>query len=127
MQDDRVGLLMLDTTYSPPIPIGIKTGDADLDGFPDLLPIIAHNGALYGIATTPWVLQSIPCTDRIKKNLGKCPSGRRFFEPVTSHVDPLRAITDARGVAFLDMDEDVRPHTIRSFCFVLTVSRTGNP
>jgi integrin alpha FG-GAP repeat containing protein 1 len=87
--------------------MGLKIGDADLDGFPDLLPIIAHNGEVYGVATTPWLLRSVPCNVNYDKNLGGCPTGRRAFDPVSKEVGVLQAISDARGVAFLDMDEDV--------------------
>lgn len=104
---DRIGLLINDNTYNPPLPLGIKIGDSDLDGFPDMLPIIAHNGNVAGISTTPYVLHSVPCDDAARKKFGKCPQGRRFFQPVTKNVEPLEEITDARGVAFLDMDEDV--------------------
>ncbi|KIO28141.1 hypothetical protein M407DRAFT_72199 [Tulasnella calospora MUT 4182] len=106
LDTDRIGLLIYDTTYNPPLPLGIKVGDADLDGFPDILPIIAHNGNVYGISTTPWLLHSVPCNDGARKKLGKCPQGRRYFEPVTKSVGPLEEITDARSVTFLDMDED---------------------
>ncbi|KAG8892085.1 hypothetical protein FRB99_002968 [Tulasnella sp. 403] len=107
METERLGLLLFDTTYKPPLPLPLKIGDADLDGFPDLLLLVAHNGGLFGIATTPWLLQSVPCTGRIRKASGSnCPQNRRFYEPVTRHVEPLQEITDARGAAWLDIDED---------------------
>ncbi|KAG6899532.1 hypothetical protein C0993_009348 [Termitomyces sp. T159_Od127] len=78
---DSPSLLALDTTYTPPIPLSLKLGDANLDGFPDILLITAS---------------------------GKDPSGqgRRGWELAKSGADPLSTIKDARSVAFLDVDED---------------------
>jgi len=55
---------------------------------------------------TPKLLFSEPCA----KGLGGCDKngeGRRGFQLVTKGAEILEAVTDARGVAFLDMDEDV--------------------
>jgi integrin alpha FG-GAP repeat containing protein 1 len=96
-------LLVLDTTYSPSIPLPIKLGDANLDGFPDLLLITSNPSDQ---SRTPKLLLSEPCA----KGLGGCNengNGRRGFELVTKGAEPLEAVKDARGVSFLDMDEDV--------------------
>jgi hypothetical protein len=95
-------LLVLDTTYSPSIPLPIKLGDANLDGFPDLLLIVSNPDQ----SRTPKLLLSEPCA----KGLGGCDengNGRRGFELVTKGAEPLETVKDARGVSFLDMDEDV--------------------
>ncbi|KAG0706515.1 hypothetical protein DFH29DRAFT_988042 [Suillus ampliporus] len=95
-------LLVLDTTYSPSIPLPIKLGDANLDGFPDLLLIVSNPSDL---SRTPKLLFSEPCA----KGLGGCDKqgeGRRGFRLVTKGAEALEAVKDARGVAFLDMDED---------------------
>ncbi|KAG1748835.1 uncharacterized protein EDB91DRAFT_1111126 [Suillus paluster] len=95
-------LLVLDTTYSPSIPLPIKLGDANLDGFPDLLLIVSNPSDL---SHTPKLLLSEPCA----KGLGGCDKkgeGRRGFHLVTKGAETLEAVKDARGAAFLDMDED---------------------
>ncbi|KAF9045767.1 hypothetical protein BDZ89DRAFT_1058727 [Hymenopellis radicata] len=79
-------LLVLDTTVSPAIPVPIKLGDANLDGFP-----------IY--------LYSVPCG----KGVAGCSaqgSGKRGWELEAGGADVMDVISDARGVAFVDMDED---------------------
>lgn len=100
------GLLFSDTTYNPPLPVALKIGDADLDGFPDILAIVSHLSQ-YRMDNKPWMLRSIPCDGKPLSDNGRCARGRRTFELVTHHVEALATINDARGVAFLDMDEDV--------------------
>ncbi|KAJ8581014.1 hypothetical protein M405DRAFT_869047 [Rhizopogon salebrosus TDB-379] len=95
-------LLVLDTTYTPTLPLPIKLGDANLDGFPDLL-FIVYNPS--DNSQTPKLLFSEPCV----RGLGGCDEngeGRRGFQLVTKGAEALEAVKDARGVAFLDMDED---------------------
>ena len=82
----------------------IKLGDANLDGFPDLLLIVFNPSDL---SQTPKLLFSEACT----KGLGGCDKngeGRRGFRLVTNGAEPLEAVQDARGVSFLDIDDDVR-------------------
>lgn len=95
-------LLILDTTNTPSIPIAPSIGDANLDGFPDMLLII--NG-------TPRLLISQSCT----KGLPGCNSdgsGRRGWKEagkgLSLNAKILQTITDARGASFVDIDEDVR-------------------
>lgn len=93
-------LLLYDMTATPPIPIPLRIGDVDLDGFPDLLPIIAYDDG----SATPELLISIACT----KGAPGCLGARgRTFERLVKDVVPLGHIKDARGVAFLDLDDDV--------------------
>jgi len=82
----------------------IKLGDANLDGFPDLLFIVFDPSDL---SQTPKLLFSEPCT----KGLGGCDKngeGRRGFQLVTKGAETLEAVRDARGVSFFDMNDDVR-------------------
>lgn len=93
---------MLDTTFSPAIPLPVRIGDTNLDGFPDLLVIAATADR-----HTPKLLISEPCT----KGLPGCDAsgrGRRGFRLLETGAESLEAVYDARGVAFMDMDEDVR-------------------
>ncbi|KAJ7246549.1 hypothetical protein B0H12DRAFT_1203288 [Mycena haematopus] len=92
-------LVVLDTTPVPALPISLKLGDANLDGFPDLLVIIAS-----GQDHVPKVLFSVPCGAGV---LG-CRSGHRKhgWSVATKGMETLDAIKDARSVSFLDIDED---------------------
>jgi integrin alpha FG-GAP repeat containing protein 1 len=92
-------LLLVDTTFSPALPIPIRIGDADLDGFPDLLPIVASKSG-----TSPTMLFSKSCS---KGGVGCKNKDGRTFVPLDEDINALADITDARGVTFLDMDEDV--------------------
>jgi hypothetical protein len=95
--------VVLDTTQVPALPISVKLGDANLDGFPDLLLIVAS-----GQDHVPKMLLSVPCGPGV---LG-CGSGhgRHGWSVATKGTETLDAVKDARSVSFLDMDEDVRFH-----------------
>ncbi|KAG5350908.1 hypothetical protein C0989_008806 [Termitomyces sp. Mn162] len=97
---DSPSLLALDTTQTPPIPLSLKLGDANLDGFPDILLITGS-----GKDRIPRLIFSKPCA----AGLAGCSangSDRRGWELAKSGADPLSTIKDARSVAFLDVDED---------------------
>lgn len=93
-------LLVTDTTYDPPIPLSIRLGDANLDGFPDFLTIIAS-----GNDRTPYLVYSVACAPSVAgcKSDG---SGRRGWKVADAGTESLKKVKDARGVTFLDMDED---------------------
>ena len=106
-------LLVLDTTTTPPIPIPVKVGDANMDGFPDLLFITssAPHGGFLGIGSKteqiPRLAFSVPCS----KGVAGCDTygnGHRGFSVLQIGAEKLTSITDARGASFLDLDEDVR-------------------
>jgi hypothetical protein len=92
--------VVLDPTQVPQLPIAVKLGDANLDGFPDMLVIISD-----GNNHTPKMLFSVPCGAGV---VG-CGSGRgkRGWSVATKGTEVLDAVNDARSVSFLDMDEDV--------------------
>jgi integrin alpha FG-GAP repeat containing protein 1 len=92
---------VLDTTHSPPLPIPLKIGDANLDGFPDILLITAS-----GKTRTPKLLWSVPCASGVS-GCGADGSGHRGWKLATKDVDSLATVTDARSVSFVDLDEDV--------------------
>jgi len=97
-------LLVLDTTQNPPLPIPIKLGDANQDGFPDLLAIVV-SGTGSKKSHTPQLAFSVPCASGV----GGCDKdghGRRGWSVVTKGAGPLKSVQDARSVSFLDMDED---------------------
>ncbi|KAJ6515434.1 hypothetical protein C8R45DRAFT_956505 [Mycena sanguinolenta] len=92
-------LVVLDITPVPALPISLKLGDANMDGFPDLLLIIAT-----GQDRVPKVLFSVPCGPGV---FG-CVSGhgKHGWSVATKGAETLDAIKDARSVSFLDIDED---------------------
>ena len=92
---------MLDTTFNPPLPIALKLGDVNLDGFPDLLAI-----TVTGRDQTPHLIYSVPCETNLV-GCAKDGSGRRGWKLATKGVKTLEDVKDARSVTFLDMDEDV--------------------
>ncbi|KLO15303.1 hypothetical protein SCHPADRAFT_914476 [Schizopora paradoxa] len=104
-------LLVLDTTANPAIPLPVKLGDANLDGFPDMLLITSSSphGGFLGIGETtdrtPYLIYSVPCA----KGVIGCDAkgnGRRGWHVVKKDVDVMNAIKDARSVSFFDVDED---------------------
>ena len=92
---------MLDTTFSPPLPVSIKLGDANLDGFPDFLIITGS-----GKDRIPSLVYSVPCAVGVV-GCGKDGLGDRGWKVATRGVESLQAVKDARSLSFLDMDEDV--------------------
>jgi integrin alpha FG-GAP repeat containing protein 1 len=87
-------LHVLDTSFSPAQPILPRTGDANLDGFPDLLLITEGRVRLL----------SAPCTRGVP---GCAAQGvRRGWREMVKGVEPLAGITGARIAVFVELDED---------------------
>ncbi|KAI6036999.1 hypothetical protein BKA83DRAFT_687075 [Pisolithus microcarpus] len=100
LESTSESIVVVDSTFPPPIPLPIRLGDTNLDGFPDLMFIVAN-----GDVRTPKLLVSEPCA----KGLPGCDQngrGRRGFRLVHKDTESLEAIRDARGVTFVDLDED---------------------
>ncbi|THU96321.1 integrin alpha N-terminal domain-containing protein [Dendrothele bispora CBS 962.96] len=94
-------LLVQDTTFPPAIPLSIKLGDVNLDGFPDLFFIVSTPQG-----NVPKLVYSVPC-GRGVPGCAADGSGRRGWQIAgTKGTESLEAVKDARGVAFIDMDED---------------------
>ncbi|KAF8319364.1 hypothetical protein DL93DRAFT_2124690 [Clavulina sp. PMI_390] len=99
-KDGTDSLLLFDTTFSSSLPIPLKVGDIDLDGFPDLVPIVVRpDGSM-----TPFVLLSHSCGSSHAD--GCTSSAGRTFKVLSTGTSALTSISDARSVAFLDIDED---------------------
>jgi len=97
-------LVVLDVSYTPPLHIPLKLGDVNLDGFPDILAIVAPSGSR-SPDRIPKLAVSTPCGNGIP-GCGQYGSGSRGWEVLTGE-ESLDSVHDARSVAFLDMDEDV--------------------
>lgn len=112
---------MLDTTFNPPIPLSLKLGDANLDGFPDIITITGS-----GNDRVPSLVFSVPCA----KNAAGCSAdgtGRRGWRLATGGAKPLKTVKDARAVSFVDLDEDVRLPTRLLFLQTNRVMIIGHP
>lgn len=96
-------LLVLDTTHTPPLPIPLKLGDANLDGFPDILSIIVSGSKS---DQTPKLVFSVPCAKGVVGCRADGGGRRGWQEAPRKGTETLESVKDARGVAFLDMDED---------------------
>jgi integrin alpha FG-GAP repeat containing protein 1 len=93
--EDSAKLHVFDTSFSPSQPILPRTGDANLDGFPDLL-LITEGRVRLLIST------------RCARGVPGCaaPGARRGWREMRKGIDPLAAIKDARIAVFVDLDED---------------------
>lgn len=105
---------MLDTSTSPSLPTAPRLGDANLDGFPDLLLITGTNSdrtrKAHLILSEPYGGSGV---------LGCNVDGaRRGWKEVKKDVGDFDTVVDARGVAFLDMDEDVSDHVVPGMVLV---------
>ena len=98
---DSPGLLVQDTTQSPSLPLPLRFGDVNLDGFPDLLAI-----SVSGRKHIPNLIYSVPCAAGVA-GCTEDGSGRRGWEIATKGVEALQNVQDARSLSFLDIDEDV--------------------
>ncbi|KAI0810948.1 hypothetical protein BC629DRAFT_1589690 [Irpex lacteus] len=100
-------LLVLDTTQSPSVPIPIKLGDVNQDGFPDILAIVA-SGTTGRSDRTPRLAYSVECHGgKHGKSVPGCAgNGRRGWSVLQKGAEVMSEVRDAVGVAFLDMDED---------------------
>jgi len=119
-QSPSPSLLVQDTTFSPAIPLSLKLGDANLDGFPDLFFIVSTSAG-----TTPKLVYSVPC-GRGVPGCAADGGGKRGWQVVGSKgTESLEAVKDARGVAFIDMDEDVHRFSFLLICIELTTDHQG--
>ncbi|KAG8784926.1 hypothetical protein FRC12_018139 [Ceratobasidium sp. 428] len=126
----QTSLLLADISHTPPLPLPLRLGDANSDGYPDILAVVVERA---GVDRIPVLLYNLPgkhgpgASSSLTSSLGEDMQGllmarnvtseigtraaakgvgRRTFKPVKSGAEVLSEITDARGVAFLDLDED---------------------
>ncbi|KAF8352219.1 hypothetical protein F5887DRAFT_874393 [Amanita rubescens] len=93
-------LLVYDTSSQPPVPLPLKLGDANLDGFPDILMITVS-----GRERIPALLFSTPCSPGVA-GCSSADSEKHGWTVAKNNARVLSDIKDARSVSFLDVDED---------------------
>ena len=97
---DEKGLVMSDDTFkAQTLPISIKIGDVNLDGFPDLL-VVTYDQKGHKRARL------------LRSELGSIENTRCFLKATDSGLKTLDDITDVRVASFIDIDEDVRQVSI---------------
>lgn len=85
------------------IPLPIRAGDFDLDGYPDLLLTVSD-----GTNSTVKVLRNVPCGNGVKGCDTPVSGGRGFIVAGGKGWEALESITDAVGASWIDIDDDVR-------------------
>ncbi|CAG8512992.1 15985_t:CDS:10 [Funneliformis mosseae] len=93
-------IVLLDPDFNGILPVSLRIGDYNLDGYPDLL-VVTSNGKESHVT----LLESILCTTRKCHGLAAA-SQRRTFVKVNDGAQPLYNIKTAKNAAFLDLDED---------------------
>lgn len=93
-----------DSSFAGQLPLALKLGDYNKDGYPDILLIASDSsGADQG---SPVMLESVSCTKK-RCGLQADQSSRRAFAPVGVRPNVLDDIDDAKVVSFVDIDEQV--------------------
>lgn len=104
-------ILQSDNLLIQPLPVPLSIGDFNKDGFPDLAIITVPTKKSKADETRVRLLTSVSCEGRGPPKPG-CPdepekrAGRRTFEMLSTKVDAIEGINDARSISFLDIDED---------------------
>lgn len=93
-------LSLFDTTFKPSLPLPLRLGDINMDGFPDVLLVVSTSSG-----TQAKILESVACGPQHKE----CQSGRTFRVPPRGTA-ALDAITDVKLASFIDVDDDVSLH-----------------
>lgn len=89
------------------IPLPLRPGDFDVDGFPDLL-ITVSNGDKTNPRSMIKVLRNVPCSKGVPgcgKEWGK--NARGFVVAGGKGWEALEQIEDAVGASWIDLDDDV--------------------
>jgi len=89
------------------LPLTLRTGDYNLDGYPDLLiPLLDGDGRIF-----IQVWQNVKCEP--SNSNGLCPhSSARSFVPIWQDMEALTSISNAYAAAFFDLDENGMPDVL---------------
>jgi integrin alpha FG-GAP repeat containing protein 1 len=104
-------LVVQDPTFSiggSPLHVPIRLGDADVDGFPEMLLTVYSTDSHNAGRTSPVLVSNVPCTSAdIAGCGGKVDTTRRGWQVLQLGTQVLSGVSDARSAAFIDIDEDV--------------------
>lgn len=95
--------LLLSVPGRSDIPLPVRPGDFDVDGFPDLLLTVSD-----GHKSMVKVLRNVPCSKGVLgcgNTWGR--NGRGFVPAGGKGWAALEEITDAVGASWIDLDDDV--------------------
>ncbi len=113
---------LLHPPSTPSIPLPLRPGDFDIDGFPDLLLTVTNSsistssggifGSSRGQGTQVRILENVPC----KKGIAGCDArgrGRRGLRVGSGKGwQVLNEIRDVEGASWIDIDDDASSSTI---------------
>lgn len=104
--------LMLSVPGHADVPLPIRPGDFDVDGFPDLLITVGNGDKAY-----VKVLHNVPCS----KGVPGCgnqwaKNARGFIVAGGKGWEALEEIEDAVGASWIDLDDDVSLHVQEGSC-----------
>ncbi|KAI8895708.1 hypothetical protein BC833DRAFT_600315 [Globomyces pollinis-pini] len=96
-------ILFRDYSFVGTLPSGVRLGDYNNDGFPDMLVTSFLNGS--PSSNSVELLQSVPCSkDICSPEAFK--SNRRFFQIVQEAANSFSTIPNHLGGAFIDVDDN---------------------
>ncbi|WWC70229.1 uncharacterized protein I206_104179 [Kwoniella pini CBS 10737] len=105
-----VGGILLHLPDQPEIPLPIRIGDYNVDGFPDLLltvQSIVKGGVLASKEVNQVkILVNVPCSKNVPGCEGTAKSKRGFRVGSGKAWEALDSITDAEGASWMDLDDD---------------------
>ncbi|RHZ82632.1 hypothetical protein Glove_106g45 [Diversispora epigaea] len=93
-------ILTLDTDFKGTLPVPIRVGDYNLDGYPDLL-VVTYSSSSSHVT----LLESYLCTISYCYQAAVT-AKRREFKQVSDGASALSDISDAKSATFYDLDED---------------------
>ncbi|WWC89342.1 uncharacterized protein L201_004263 [Kwoniella dendrophila CBS 6074] len=116
VSEDSTAGILLHPPNSPNIPLPIRPGDYNVDGFPDLLLTVhqtvkrSTGGILGGSQDVDQVkvLVNIPCSKNVP-GCDKNAKGKRGFKVGSGNGkswEALHSIHDAQGASWIDIDDD---------------------
>lgn len=93
--------LMASVAGNSHIPLPLRPGDFDVDGFPDLLVTVKTDRG-----TQVKILKNVPCGKGVAGCAGQPKGARGLVVGQGKGYEALEAITDAEGASWIDLDDD---------------------
>lgn len=93
--------LLLSVPGQSHIPLPLRPGDFDVDGFPDLLAIVKTDKG-----HQVKILKNVPCGKGVAGCAGQPKGSRGLIVGQGKGYEALEAVTDAEGASWIDLDDD---------------------